>query len=216
MYSVWAFGWGSENEEKQACAEGRWFKSSYCPGRSENNQEREMGLLLPQCCSVVIKWEEMCVSHLGLQIIVLIMGWWDNKIPSRKSSLSNRCMNLKCTRMYLIVQCSSLLHDSKKLSQMKLFCGKILHSALARLWHFFTKCCTLPEHSQTCQFFFLFYWLINRLVYRMLEPEVTSSNCLFCSTSSPKHECIQLRMAYGEKQQIFTFEKVEPENVWHF
>ncbi len=48
-------------------------------------------------------------------------------------------------------------------------------------------------------------------------PKVTYSNYLFYSTDIPKPKYIQFTIRYdGEKQQIITFEKLEPGNVWKF
>lgn len=43
------------------------------------------------------------------------------------------------------------------------------------------------------------------------------SNCLFYSNYSPKPKDIRFTVIHDrEKYQILTFEKLGPENVWHF
>lgn len=74
-----------------------------------------------------------------------------------------------------------------------------------------------------------YYWLVCHLFYKInffivrsikcakkvsfWEPKVMSSNVLLCPTNSPK---LNLQWYKTEKQQILTFEELEPNNVWFF
>ncbi len=54
------------------------------------------------------------------------------------------------------------------------------------------------------------------------EPQMMSSNCLFCQTKGPKPKDIPfliqlIKILQSEKLRILTFEKLEPKNVkWQF
>ena len=46
---------------------------------------------------------------------------------------------------------------------------------------------------------------------------VISSGCLFCPNNSSKLKYVHSTLMYDKvKQMVFTFEKLEPANVWHF
>lgn len=59
--------------------------------------------------------------------------------------------------------------------------------------------------------------ILKNAYYNLPEPMVTSTNCLFCQTSGTKPKNIHFTMIQnGKKQQVFTLENEEPENIRRF
>ena len=74
---------------------------------------------------------------------------------------------------------------------------------------------------------FLFFFLMNHLIYRILEnsnnsynflkPKVMPLNTLFCLTSSPKSKYIQLTIILDKvKLKILPVYKLKQRSVWYF
>lgn len=66
-------------------------------------------------------------------------------------------------------------------------------------------------------FFLILSIKCQTVVENSPQPELTSKVVLFCQSNGPKPKNIQFTLVYDKwKHQVFSFEKLETANIWHF
>lgn len=67
-------------------------------------------------------------------------------------------------------------------------------------------------------FYTILWIIISFLIYKMSENEIKlmAAIWLFCPTNSPQDSIWYSMILNWEKQEILTFWKLEPANVWYF